>query len=116
MSAPHPQSFIRLGTAALNYVAGYLEGEGSFCCCKHGRKLYPTICAESRDREPLERLQLLCGGNISKPIVRRRNKRHSPTFRWALTRRLDCKAMATQLRYLMSPRRQQQIDTLLTTI
>ncbi len=115
MSAPLPQTITHLSAIDLSYLAGYLEGEGSFCCCRHGNKLYPTICAETRDIEPLQKLQRMCGGFINGPL-RTRKPHHTPTFRWALTRRLDCAALARWLRPRMSPRRQTQIDTLLATI
>lgn len=47
----------------LAWAAGFLEGEGSFCIRSNGRWF---LGAGQVDREPLERLQALFGGNIYK--------------------------------------------------
>lgn len=98
-----------LSFGALNYVAGLLEGEGSFY--RGSRKKHEMrITAQMCDKEPLLKLQAFCGGAIYGP-QQRKNK--TPIFQWGIWRTQDCRALGAQLYPFMSPRRKNQIEKLL---
>lgn len=88
----------------LGWVAGFLEGEGSFMY-HHS----PTVCASQVQREPLERLETYFGGNT---ILKRPNKdqaNQQPCWYWYAGSYHAIVIM--ELVYdLMSPKRKQQID------
>ena len=93
----------KISTLEIAWAAGFLEGEGSFSC-HHS----PRVEAAQVQREPLERLLKLFGGNIRKRKARFKNQ--SDNWYWILNARRSPQVMMT-IYTLMSPRRKQQIET-----
>jgi hypothetical protein len=92
----------------LFWVAGFLEGEGSFRC-----KPTLTVCASQVQLWPLEKLQSLFGGGISSNGTKRQVENgHQLCHMWHLSG-YRAAALSMTLYSLMSPRRQQQIATAL---
>ena len=96
--------------AQLNWVAGFLEGEGSFTCLGNGT--VPSVHAQQVQKEPLERLQQLFGGSIYFYPSRKENA--SDSWRWAVNGQGAVGIMMT-LYSLMSPKRKEQIRKVLAT-
>lgn len=102
-----------------HWLAGFLEGEGSFLCGRvHGGKkakldksyLRLSVAAVSVDLEVLERCRALAGGRITGPYERG----HQATWNWHLSRMKEAVALMEELRPLMGGRRQAQIDRCLS--
>jgi hypothetical protein len=96
----------RISTRDINWVAGFLEGEGSFGY--HSATL--RITAGQKQREPLDRCMRLMGGTIQRI---ERPERDTHIHHWALMGRKAVQWMMT-LYVLMSPRRQAQIKECFT--
>lgn len=52
-------------SASIQWLAGFLEGEGSFCYVEG-----PRVCFKSTDRDVVEKAATLLGAGISGPVVR----------------------------------------------
>lgn len=89
----------------LGWVAGFLEGEGCFYLNGSGAHRYCAISATQKQKDPLNRLQSLLGGNIYQTT--------RGLWHWGLTKGIRAEEMMEILRPLMSPRRQEQIDLVL---
>lgn len=89
-------------TVALSWIAGFLEGEGSFVGCESGGQI--TVSAVQLQREPLDRVQIALGGTI-RPYV---NKRGTLVYRWTINGS-HAIGVAFTLYTFMSPRRREQI-------
>ncbi len=89
----------------LHWVAGFLEGEGSF---NHAGS--PAIGASQVQREPLERLQLAFGGHIGIRLMK--SHKHKTQNVWSISGRRAAEIMLT-IYAIMSPRRQGQINKVL---
>lgn len=89
-------------TEDIRWAAGFIEGEGSFGY--YGQTL--RVSASQNSTWPLEKLQTLFGGKIGQSKGR-------PAYKWWVTGATAHKAMI-ELRPLMSPRRQAQIDAAIT--
>jgi hypothetical protein len=101
----------------LHWLAGFLEGEGSFT-----RQRRKTNCGQESgsisvsvsqvQREPLERCQKMCGvGKIKGEY--RNNPNHSNYYRWTLHGENAAELMKLVFG-LMSPKRQNQISIALS--
>lgn len=88
----------------LYWVAGFLEGEGSFQGF-HGLR----VSAPQVQREPLERLVSYFGGHLSAPRRQGGRINSQPISSWHVTGHTAAALMMT-LFCLMSPRRQDQIS------
>jgi len=88
----------------LAWAAGFLEGEGSFYSQRRGSH----VAATQKEKEPLERLQALFGGNI-----RIENKKRGfSNYRWT-TSGPRARGIAMTIYGFMSNRRKEQIKTAL---
>lgn len=96
----------------LGWVAGFLEGEGSFSGRGSGKGCL-TVAVSQVQREPLERLQRLFGGEIYRY---NHGKNSKPTwsnfYRWTKCGKKAAEIMIL-LYPLMSPKRQDKIAELL---
>ena len=95
----------------LFWAAGFLEGEGSFGACsgpsrQHGQI---RITCHQVQREPLDRLHRLFGGNVMGPHRGPKN----PIFLWSLQYRKAVSLMMT-LYAVMSENRKKQIRAALS--
>ena len=90
----------------LYWVAGFLEGEGSFC--KNGG----TICvsASQVQKEPIDRLKKLLGGGLN--VFSAKNVKGSMYHRWQLYGK-KAESLMKMLFPIMSPKRQNQISSAL---
>lgn len=89
----------------LYWVAGFLEGEGSFCFApSKGR---PLLSAKQVQKQPLERLRLIIGGNLNlvNPTVGSRPNTQ-PIWYW----QLPSPGIMMTLWPLMSSKRRGQIE------
>ena len=95
-----------LSSVNLGWIAGFLEGEGSFIAPHNS----PRVSACQVQREPLERLQELLGGSISvRTRTGSRFKNAQPSHDWHASGSLAIQIMLT-IFSLMSPRRRVQIS------
>ena len=96
----------------LHWVAGFLEGEGSFFANKQNRGMVPTIKADNSDPECLERLRTLLGGSMQEQAPRSSRIGSSTAYQWRVVGLIAIQTMQ-DLRPLMSRKRQVQIDNCL---
>lgn len=91
----------------LGWVAGFLEGEGSFL---HPNKNGSTVvvCATQVQLDPLERLKNLYGGSIYLKTKTKGRPNEKPRYVWTITGKRAANIMWSILS-IMSPRRQYQI-------
>lgn len=101
-------------TAEIYWAAGFIEGEGCFGCFKRPSDKYVnvSVVAANCDLEPLRKLQSLFGGNIHKKSMGPRNRRQP--YAWGVYGARALGVMQT-LYALMSPRRQEKIESILAT-
>jgi hypothetical protein len=96
------------------WLAGILEGEGSFYIIKdgkpYGRYKYSGITMNSIDKETIERVHKLVGGKYYYHEYTMANQQ--PSWLWRL-RGIQARLLMLKLRPLMSPRRQGQINEVL---
>lgn len=97
--------------ADLAWAAGFLEGEGHFAGSYSKTQ---TVRACQVQREPLERLQAVFGGNIPERKYWNYAAAHNsqPIYRWSISGARARGVMMTLFTF-MSPWRQQQILTAL---
>lgn len=110
-----PKPFVRpeISDLDLGWVAGFLEGEGTFGRYRtNGRHSYPRVSCGSTDLDQLERLQALLGGigTIHKGKVREGREHHKPYWMWQLSAGKQATGVMGMLYELMSPRRQAAIS------
>jgi len=91
----------------LYWLAGLLEGEGSFCCGPPSKPNSPYICVEMCDEDVVSRIARLFG--MAYHPIKPRKSNHKISYGTRLT---GSKAMSLMksLRSMMSVRRQDQID------
>lgn len=92
-------------TRELEWIAGFMEGEGNFRC--HNT---PQARASQVNPEPINRLVALLGGTVS--YHTQRQKQHHPFFTWQ-TSGARARGIMMTLYPLMSAKRQEQIRTAL---
>lgn len=98
---------LNLSQTDLGWIAGFLEGEGSFCKC--GNTI--MVCASQVQKEPLERLYQLLGGGINE--YSSSNYIGNIIYRWCAYGPKAAEIML-EVYHLMSSKRKEQIkDTLL---
>ena len=88
----------RVRTSDIGWVAGFLEGEGSF-------QRQSVVSAVQVNREPLERLEQLLGGRI---WLRKTHGARQPTYQWNVSGPRARGVMLT-IFSLMSAKRQRQV-------
>jgi hypothetical protein len=98
-----------ISTRDLEWAAGFLEGEGSFCSTSSvdkGRRYYHerVICTQV-DSEPVDRLARLFGGRVALSPARGNSKE---SFIWQVGG-AKARGIMMTLFVLMTERRQQQI-------
>ena len=94
-------------SAQLSWVAGFLEGEGSFVA--NARNGSITMAAAQKQLEPVARLQHLVGGAVHQYFHAARKIDY---HKWTLNGS-HAIALAFTLYTLMSPRRREQIRTMI---
>lgn len=96
----------------LAWLAGYLEGEGSFICSTPARRRV-CIAVTSTDRDVIECLTRIVPHSRQRGPFPPSGLGKKPQYDWRLTIRPLVVDLTTQLRPLMCKRRQEQIDALL---
>ena len=101
---------MKITNTDIGWVAGFLEGEGSFGY--HGRT--PRITVGQVQRQPLERLSSLCGGHMYLWTKRLSSSswRSQPIWLWALGGQ-HAAAVMMSIWILMSPNRRAKIQEVL---
>lgn len=100
------------------YIAGFLEGEGSFQVIPKTSttgEMYPTfrIAANSTDEDVLRRVAQMVGfGNLTGPCEPQK-LHHKPFWRFQIHKRDDCYLLALALYPHMGRRRQEQLAKLI---
>ncbi len=103
----------------LGWLAGFLEGEGSFI---YHMRIDPkgnphnhfVISAQSTDKDALERVGVMTNSNVHQvKRLRDEGRGWKPIWSVRVQRRNDVVAWCQRLRPLMSRRRQKQIDVVL---
>lgn len=111
-----------MNSKELMWLAGFLEGEGSFLVSDSKQKsnhlqsrsdgyryLSIRIVGPSCDLDVLERVQSIAGGKIFGPYADSKGK-GKPIYRWVLAKRKEVVPLMEALKPLMGKRRQQQIE------
>lgn len=93
-----------LRTRDLEWLAGFLEGEGCFDVSKRYGSVRITACQVQR--WPLEKCEALVGGRINGPR-QQRNPNAQPRYDWGLSG-IKAAGLMMTLYTLLSPRRQWQ--------
>lgn len=104
-----------INIANLNWIAGFLEGEGSFTIVKN-TELTGSISVQASQvqREPLERLQRFFGcGNIIMYKHKNALPMHNDYYKWGVYGK-NAENIMRLVYALMSPKRQEQITKCLT--
>lgn len=110
MRTPLPNNSLEVvhGSSALNWIAGFLEGEGSFVYA--GTRA--VVQADQVQVWPLQKLQVTLGGRLQ--TIAQKHEKWSPKTVWVIDGRHAAGLMMT-LSPLMSPKRQTQIRAALST-
>ncbi len=95
----------------LYWAAGFIEGEG--CFRKSSLRQSTAVSVAQVQREPLERVQRLFGGNINGKDAAKYNPRASYCYTWAVGG-VAAVGIAMTLYPLMSTKRKRQIRETLT--
>lgn len=91
----------------IGWIAGFLEGEGSFTRMGHSQQI---TCSQSQ-REPLERLQAFLGGSVRS--IPNTGFGKKPQYRWQICGS-RARGVIFTLYVLMSPRRKGQMRAALS--
>jgi hypothetical protein len=108
-----PKAIVSPTVKDLYWIAGFLEGEGSFTNTGHSER----VSANQVQREPLERLQKFLGGTISfyKYGAVTYNSTKDGLYMW-FTSGARARGIMMTIYSLMSLRRKEQIKNLLIRI
>lgn len=106
-----PYSGRAMTDAERAWVAGFLEGEGSFLLLD-GRG--PRVSAQSTDLDVLERVKETTGLGRVYVVTHRAGRK--PCWQWMVCRRNDATRLMEELRPLMGERRVGQIDRVLGVV
>jgi hypothetical protein len=99
---------------ALCWAAGFLEGEGSFIY----HNWTPAVLASQVEKEPLEKIQILFGGNLrlcSRQAYRNKGQNAKDIWRWDIFG-VPAIFLMFRLYPLMSRKRQEQISSSLEKV
>lgn len=89
----------------IGWIAGFLEGEGSFGYHRSATGGAPVVQATQVQREPVDRLKALLGGHI---YFKRAHPPSQASYQWRASGPLAVGVMM-MVHELMSPRRREQI-------
>ena len=109
-----PSSLRTMNDLELGWVAGFLEGEGSFCL-KRSRTDRPraSIQATSTDEDSLLRLAAYTGiGTVTGPYAPAKDG-NKKVWKWGASFQADATSLLHALRPLMGTRRGARIDEVL---
>lgn len=94
----------------LHWIAGLLEGEGSFIAMQTKGRWYPSVQCAMKDEDIIRKLHRLTGevGRVTMEPSQR--PEWLPLFRWRMQRQRPCLEWMYMLHPLMGRRRQEQIE------
>lgn len=104
------------------WVAGLLEGEGSFIISRRkstNGSTYPTFSVKCGmcDKDALEKLMKLSEmGNVTGPHLNKKNPRAKPVWYWSTNRRECVRALCLAILPWMGSRRRIRIEQVLMTL
>jgi hypothetical protein len=102
----------------LAWLAGWLEGEGTFFChiepARGNRKAYVrlTVRAASVDKEIVDKAQTIAGGRVYGPYKYTENRQ--PHYQWGISGKSAAAEFMRLIRPHLGTRRRAQIDAALT--
>jgi hypothetical protein len=103
----------------VGWVAGFIEGEGSFQVQRIKGRCYPRITAWQVDREPIDRLQNLLGGKICKVnrsvTMRKDGYNRQDIYYWEL-RSKAAVDLLNRISPLLSTRRNEQASKMMNEV
>jgi hypothetical protein len=106
----YPTTEVEIDPMNLAWVAGIIEGEGSFMVKHRGNSPTAEVSISMTDEDVLLRVQRVTGlGRLYGPYVRGRSK---PTWYWRISRINDCILFGELMWPLMGQRRKAQIETM----
>jgi len=98
---------MKLKAIDLGWVVGFIEGEGSFGYAGYS----PFVSAVQVQRQPIDRLKELCGGNVG--MLKRKIIKGGVYYRWCIYGKKATELI--KLIYpLLSPRRKEQAKVVYT--
>ena len=107
----------QMSDAEAAWVAGYLEGEGSFFAILTRARPKARVSAVSTDHDVLVRLAAFVGTGSVLTVTRRREiPGRKPSWYWSINTRADVVALTDRLYPLMGARRREQIEAMRVTI
>jgi hypothetical protein len=118
---PKPVVVFDINPTDLGWLAGLLEGEGSFSLVHYtdrrkGRHpcRYGKVSLNMTDRDVVERVVSVTGlGRVWGPTRSPSRAQHKATYSWAIQGARKVEPLVTLLQPLMGERRRQQIDRVL---
>lgn len=112
---PLNDQLYRITAEQIAWVAGIIEGEGSFIVekrriGKYATRLYVSgrITVNMTDQDVIERLAELCGGNVTYEPQKAPNRKDQ--WRWTFRQYENLKVLCDLLRPWMAVRRTAQMD------
>lgn len=98
------------------WLVGILEGEGTFVCSQDKRRPHTytvKIQVEMTDKDSIDRINQLVPGKVWESVYPSRTKifkNVKRSWRWAISRKDQCKELAEKVYPYMSQRRKEQIE------
>lgn len=113
--ACRPSTLRTMSDPEVAWLAGILEGEGSFMCWVTNRgNRTVRISMGSTDIDVLERVAEVVGVGTVRAIKPQYNKfGKKPIWHWHIARKADVRALSQLLRPWLGERRRQQVDAIL---
>ena len=107
---------IEMDPVDVAWLAGLLEGEGSFMRLKRqgGRPDHGRVSVFMTDRDVLERVVAITGCGNVRQVVNRGNLGSKPIFCWMTSRLRDVETICLAVRPFMGVRRTAAIDSVLS--
>lgn len=106
-----PRTMRWLSSSEIGWVAGLLEGEGSFFLAASNRQ--PRVQMQSTDHDVLLRLHGVIGAGCINTVGPRPNRK--PCWQYSMGTRNDIDLLLRQIYPMMGRRRRAQIDVVLAS-
>lgn len=110
-----PTTLLEMSPTDLAWLAGWLEGEGTFGFQQVNGVVYPKLAAASTDHDTLERAQAITGvGRIMN--ITKQKPHHKQSWIWNVYRCNDVLALMQAIEPLMMSRRQARIHEVIELV
>lgn len=104
----------RLTEAEIAWVAGLLEGEGSFLRASPSQPGHPRVTVQMTDEDVIRRIREVVGHGCVVPTSDTRNPDWQPAFRWTV-KGTPAVELMEKVRPWMYSRRREQLDAALAS-